>query len=946
MALPHLTKAALNQAIISKMARHGRTFLAIYGQGEAGSVPLEGKGTVEVVPVRSELELREKLPPFGQQPYRAYLVPFFGNLPEDIGGRFIANGKIERIGPMQQIAGLTGTNEAEIEACQTKLALYLLRSDNPTNSYPVKGQKTGKAELFSAWLATDWKVPAEGELALDTLLGWAVRDARGSAFEGAMAEAAAEGVQAELMSHLGETLGPLGPLIFQAWQQGRGADLLGFAALAEVLEDEADEAVVELWLRLKLKGLVALPSGVEVQPLVAQLAGLARPVFSWLRRRDEGVIPRVLERAEALVDEDAIRLKLAGSHRLPVAWKLRLEALDQALLLVAKEPDRKSLALAEKAWKELENHEIFTSEDRDTALLTQRAEMALRLAAWLVARPDRAIVVPAHSYGAAEALGTWYVEEGGHLDWARRRVRGLAGSPLSAGAQAVVEAADTERVAMDRRFSEALSSWIHAGRPSKNLLPIDQALERVGARFLKGSEDRSLLVLLMDGMAWTQAVELLPSLADGGRRWGPIAWSESPQHRIGDGRYPVMLAALPSVTEVSRSALFAGKLMKDGANLSTAKDPEHFGANKHMAAFLESHLKPKLMLRGDGHTSDGALTEEARTMIKASAEQRVAAIVVNAIDASLKGDSQKEERWDVESIRSLPQIFEAAREAGRHVLMVADHGHVPADRLKNIGQGNGGGARYRRWSGDTDVLSEGERKFSGEGVFVQKGDTAVVLLEDDGTRYGGAPHAGEHGGAAMAEVIAPCVLLGWEDPLQSDQDQELKVRGLFVPDWWTRSLAEEKKAPIVRSEPTPKRKPKSKVPENQTALFAPAPEAPAEPESAAPPSTRGGSRPATKPQELLPAFYGSEMLSARTKSAEEKKTVVTAVHFLLSRPGGVPASAFASHMNVPPFRVHGLVSTLQEILNLDGYEIISLERQHQTISLNKTRLEQQFEVQL
>jgi hypothetical protein len=88
------------------------------------------------------------------------------------------------------------------------------------------------------------------------------------------------------------------------------------------------------------------------------------------------------------------------------------------------------------------------------------------------------------------------------------------------------------------------------------------------------------------------------------------------------------------------------------------------------------------------------------------------------------------------------------------------------------------------------------------------------------------------------------------------------------------------------------------------------------------------------------------MLAVRCSSAEERRIVVSAVHFLLARPGGVPASAFASHMNVPQFRVGGLVSKLQEALNLDGYEIVRLERQHQIIQLDKTKLEQQFEVQL
>jgi hypothetical protein len=944
MVAPELSPSAILRTV-EKLAdpERKRTFIAIYGRGEPDRVQLAtGGGTVEIVPVRSELELREKLPPLGSSPYRAFLVPFAGMLPEDIGGRFLGNGKIERVGREQQLAALVGASTSTSEAANTELAVWLLRTENPTKSYAFSGQKLDVDDLFELWLETDWGLP-RGGLALDALLSWAAKDARGGEFTKTLNTEAGARVLAELIAHLQKKLGLLGPAIFSAWTRGSAAQLLGFAVLAEVLS-EIEDGSVRMWLRQALKNLLELPANADGLGIAKQLGGLTRPVLAWLGRRDDSsAIERSFIEAEKLADEREIRVKLIASHRLPLAWTLRLEELNAAFLQVTEKRDRPSLKLAEDAWRNLEKHEYFQRPDQTR--IVGRAEMAVRLATWLVIRPDQDLFVPEHSYGAVEALGTWYAENGGFLDWARRSVRALTTGPLTGGSQSLVAAVDEERARLDRRFSEGLANWIYAGRPGQNLLPIDKALERIAARFLKQSEDRKLLVLLMDGMAWAQAVELLPSLADGGRRWGPIAWTESPQNRIGPGRYPVMLAALPTVTEVSRSAFFAGALVKNGTSLNTAKDPEYFGANKHMVPFVESHLKPKLMLRGDGHTNSGALTEEARQMILAAGEQRVVAMVVNAIDASLKGDSQHEHSWKVESIRSLPQILEEARAAGRHVLMVADHGHVPADRLKNIGPGHGGGARYRRWSGSVDVLADGERKFSGEGVYLPKGDEAVVLLEDDGTRYGGAAHAGEHGGSSMAEVIAPCVLLGWDDAFAAEQDRDLKVRAPYVPDWWTRTLAEERKQAVDRSEAAPKRK--KKVSENQTSFTGLEPVAP--PPSSKPSSSRSPSeRPSRPPKgsELLPVLYESEMLRARSPEADLRQTVVKAVHFLLARPGGVHASAFASHLGIPAFRVPGQITRLQEVLNLDGYEIIRFERTHQQIFLDKVKLEQQFEVKL
>jgi hypothetical protein len=102
----------------------------------------------------------------------------------------------------------------------------------------------------------------------------------------------------------------------------------------------------------------------------------------------------------------------------------------------------------------------------------------------------------------------------------------------------------------------------------------------------------------------------------------------------------------------------------------------------------------------------------------------------------------------------------------------------------------------------------------------------------------------------------------------------------------------------------------------------------------------------TKPQDQLPALWNSEMLKVRTADAVMKVKTVVAVHFLLQRPGGAPASAFASHLEEAPFRIGGLISKLQEILNVDGYEILRFDRTNQQVFLDKPKLEQQFQIKL
>ena len=64
-----------------------------------------------------------------------------------------------------------------------------------------------------------------------------------------------------------------------------------------------------------------------------------------------------------------------------------------------------------------------------------------------------------------------------------------------------------------------------------------------------------------------QAVEILAGLERETVAWGPLAWHALSKHRIGDvgdGTYPAVLANFPTMTEISRSAFFAGKPMTVG----------------------------------------------------------------------------------------------------------------------------------------------------------------------------------------------------------------------------------------------------------------------------------------------------------------------------------------------------------------------------------------------
>ena len=147
---------------------------------------------------------------------------------------------------------------------------------------------------------------------------------------------------------------------------------------------------------------------------------------------------------------------------------------------------------------------------------------------------------------AAIGLARRYAEEGGFLDWARQSLRGMrgAGDELMVAVRRLSDAVDVIARTDDKRFAEAYVAWVNASKPSSEVLPIEHVTKRVVAQFLKGGEHRRLLLVLMDGMSYAAAVQVLQRLRDQ-RRWSPIAW-----------RMPGWngLAALPELLTQGRGA--------------------------------------------------------------------------------------------------------------------------------------------------------------------------------------------------------------------------------------------------------------------------------------------------------------------------------------------------------------------------------------------------------
>ncbi len=934
---------------------HRSHLVALFGVGHAGQVATRAAGTFRVEPTAHEAELRRKLPGLeDEDPRIVFLVDWAGQLPLDVQGRFALSGRVLQVGKplrLRRMFGLPDREDAvDAGVYGSALAEHLLRTGTPPRM-AVAGGRLTLAELWSAWLHTNWGVPTEAGLSLDLLLGWAALRADGASFGEALPGESCKAVRAELLAEIEARVGPTGRLIWKAWEEGRGGRVLELAILGEAVakaqDDQllsaAESGAIDVWCAMKVEHDL----GLRVEPDTArrhirELGQAAGGALRWIERTsgDALAVAHRLAGAEARLDP-IVRPCVGASPRLPVAWGARLATLGTALKEAAARPCSVTVDAARETLFRLEQHERFKLPEARTTV--ERAWMALRLAGWLATRNDRGATAPETSWAQVGRLARWYAEEGGYVDRARRQARGEATGAFGEGVQAVVGAADAVREELDRAFAAALPEWLRAGRPSHDVLPIDQAADRFVAGFLKerGEDehgDRRLLVVLLDGMAWGQAVEILESLNEMGSPWGLVAWTSKKGVRVGAGLHPPILAALPTMTETSRSAFFAGALMEPGRSHRTGDDPARWAKHRTVKPFLDPHDATPVKLRGEASTADGAADGDVLARIRdGSPGGRLVTVVLNAIDSSLKADAQQRTRWSVDTVKALRALLEAAQEAGRFVLLASDHGHVPADRLRTETAPTApeGGRRWRPLLDDGEVAPYEIALPAGPGVWTPKGAKGVVLLADDAHRYGASIASGEHGGATLAEVVAPLVLLAPVITHPAPSARELAVSGPPVPRFWLGLVEGPAVEPVSAARPPP---PKRRHSPPQLSLPTLGRPVPPEPTPAPQPPPRREPR--------LRPLAESALFQAATKARPDVDAgrLLEALELTLARDGRAPVGLLAEALRQPAFRMRSFASRATEIMNVDGYPVLRLDGD--TLHLDVQLLEQVFEVRL
>ena len=543
-------------------------------------------------------------------------------------------------------------------------------------------------------------------------------------------------------------------------------------------------------------------------------------------------------------------------------------------------------------------------------------EMALRLSGWLATRRGREPAGNRRPFGEA-ARG--YAREGGFVDRARARLWDGDPSPVVAEAYAALaERADEARQQENRQFGGLLANWPGAGPHERSLLGVEAVLDRCVAPLARV---QPVLVLVVDAMSMAVFRELERDLT--WRGWIELVAEDAPER-------PVVVAAVPTVTAVSRTSLLCGALTSGNA----AKEKDGFSGHDGLRSACAPGAPPVLFHKGDLREAGAAGVSPRVAEAVADPDRRVVGVVINAVDDHLAKGDQVRVPWTARHIRPLEELLEACRAGGRVVVLASDHGHV-LERGTTLRDAEGA----ERWRPATGPPADDEVLLQGPRVVAEGGRLLAPWSER--VRFGMKKN-GYHGGAAPQEVVLPLGVFAL--PETTAQVAGWREADPEIPPWW-RWRAEADAAP-ASAPPAP----------DAAAVRARTgpdePRAPAPAHRPPPPGKTGNlfaelePEPPHAPETWIDRLIETSLFAeqrqqaARTALPEERiRTILTALD---ARGGKLTGPALAENLGVPLFRLGGIVSALRRVLNVDGYAVLSVDESSETVELNRDLLDAQF----
>jgi hypothetical protein len=734
-----------------------------------------------------------------------------------------------------------------------------------------------------------------------------------------------------LLAAIARDGGPLGGLVAAILEAGRGADLLALGLAARAVygpdgELEGGKAAG------KLEALCA--NHVITPAAGAALAERCEETVRTLLMNDLDRANAVVARAEGLAEE-LQALNPEGSALLPTGFIRRITMAVVAIQLVVSSVDEGASAsesALETSLAELRSALSRVAEHAESRTPAGRRRaghlyMAARLATWLVSSTAESNVGRAVSFeeaASAYAASSAWVDRARHQLW-----RGDDDADVALVYRGLLDRVVVRRRAENQRFAELLASWTIMPSTSEALAGFGlTTVESVVGRVLTAFGDMPVLLVVLDGCGLPSFSELAPQFSQAGFR--EIVFAGSGGNGGGPERRLTAIAALPTVTEVSRASLIAGHLTQGNQDQERKDFADNAAIRRDGQAAVFFHQNRLLGAAG------ASLSPEVYKALGPNGPA-VVGVVINTIDDQLRKGTFAEE-LRLSDLHALVSLLDAARNQGRVVVVSADHGHVlaqPPDGGSGTfgGQGGDGGERWReadRAPKDTEVLLDGDRVLLG-------GSNGILAPWEDDYRYS-AKAGGYHGGATPEEVLVPVAAYlpaGISEPPGWGSFNEAP------PLWWD-LLTKVVQIPVaVIPESGRARKGKSKVKpvdQAQPPMF----------ELETPSSGTVGAPVTAGTRAWVDALLASEVWKNQVgqggRAPLPDDRVRSVLGSIVGRGNIISFAALAADTSIPQARLAGFLANLSLLLNVDGYVVLDVNASVQEAKLVPGLLAQQFQI--
>lgn len=857
----------------------------------------------------------------GKMPGLVVLTPLSDQaLGADVLAR-LSRGKVFSVEAWDMLRHAFQAREIDSRLARWPWVAEALLENLPAGGYPpVPG---GVLDVDSAWshvLRTVLGMATEqgGRPDLASVLRWTLSPEAARRY-GELPEKA----RRQIGEWLVELIGACGRLVAQVLEAGYGGELMPIALVCGMLLNRSGDMPTAAELLAAAVRLERYTGGTPI-PLREGLALHAAAVLV-TKTMDASTLMPVLDVADQLVASLHLMAFAERSSDLPSGFSARLTLFAAAVTgflatAAEKKPAVRAAATAAVlvAGRCVTEHRLSVHQGNRV----RRVDMAMRLVRWL------SNAEPGPHLGL-ESLAKSYADDGAFADWARLALMG--GDDLAVvtrAYRALREAARARRESSNKQFAVALSAWNQGGCPKiAQIVPVEQIIADVLAPVATLAP---VLLLVVDGLSFPIYRELLEDAQRQG--WNEVLPSAQEKALLG-------LATIPSITEVSRTSLFCGKLVRGQA----ANEKTGFAQHAALIPLVPSNrsgAKPILFHKGElTSASDGiTLSEVVRDAI-ASRERKLVAVVFNGVDDHLSGSAQLNHRWALDDLRLIKPLLYEARNAGRLVLITADHGHVideATHALANPGQDKAVAnspdlATGDRWRNVAGVpVSAEEIMLSGGRVMTPHGQQQIVVPWSETLRYG-ARKNGYHGGISLPEMLVPITLLTTGSTLP----EGLRHAPSAAPAWWELAAETSPASPgsqAVVKAVSKKTKPPTPMAAGQQSLF----ELPA----------LEVVQVAAVEQDWIAALLGSPVFLSQkqwvARAAVSDEEVRALLEALSERGGKVSKQALAARLSMPLMRVSGFVSAARRLLNVDQAPVLTLDEAEGTVALNRALLETQF----